>query len=478
MRYVSLMTAILSLCALGSAAAPLTFPGTPGRQYKSSDRTVGIYVFHWYTPTAGQTKSVWKPLEGRENWDGSVEFWKRQVKDIMDANIDIIHVHLIDGHEPQRVNLFKALSELRAEGYKTPNVVPFLDPAITFHGRGSHLPNVDVALPAGRDRFCGQYVRFYQQYFSVNTDEHAASYLGIMDGKPMLNVWSVSAPQMKNKDSLQREHVESYLKERLGDLFAKGIFMSSIIPDDTGLKWSDEWHRSFVGYCGDYLLKDGDVASLKPGHYDTLDRFLARNGGKGYSEAWDRILRARSIRRVLIESWNEYTEGTGLYEVANLEPDYGDPKYKPHDDRWGESSRTYIDITADKAARFNNVPELDARFLWHNLPKKMEALSTAKVTVILRNEGDRKWERAAGFHFRQLLSDDFRFLGGPVRWDDAASEIPKYGGIFRGRPVAFEFEITAPEKPGEVVTQWSMCSLGGRPFGERLQWHIQIVADR
>lgn len=476
MRYVSVVTAIL-LWASASTALPPPHLGTAGRQYKSSDRTVGIYVFHWYTPTAGQTRSVWKPLEGRAEWDGSVEFWKRQVKDIMDANIDIIHVHLIDEHEPQRVNLFKALSELRAEGYRTPNVVPFLDPAITFYGRDGHLPNVDMAVPAGRNRFAEQYVRFYQQYFSVNTDQHAASYLGIMDDRPMLNVWSVGAPKMKNKEALQREHVESYLKERLGDLFAKGIFVSSIIPDDTGLKWSDEWHRSFVGYCGDYLLKDRDVISLKPGHYDTLDRFLARNAGKGYTEAWDRVLGDKGIRRVLIESWNEYTEGTGLYEVANLEPDWTDPAYKPHPDTWGPDPRTYIDITAQKAARFNNLPELDAKFLWHNLPKEMKAGSTAKVTIIVRNEGDEAWSGGSGFALLQIPTDEVIFLPKPVPVDDPAHEVEKYGGVFRGRPVKFEFEITAPEKPVEANTRWRMSTRRGRPFGEMLEWQIRILPN-
>lgn len=477
MSAFSLLSVAGAVIVSGTAALPEpSFLGTPGRRYTSADRTVGVYVFHWYTPGRGQTRSVWKPREGREAWDGSVEFWKRQVKDILDANVDILYVHLIDQFEPERVNLFRALAELRAEGFRTPSVVPFLDPAITFYGPPDHQPHVDMAVEADRNRLVEQYARFCERYFSVNTDPHAESYLGTMDGKPMLNIWSVGAPQVKNKDALRREHVENGLRERLGGSFAKGIFMSSIIPDDTGLAWSDEWNRSFVGYCGDYWLKDKHVASLKPGHYDTLDRFLARNEGKGYAEAWDRIIVDRDVRRVLIESWNEYTEGTGMYEVANLEPDASDPAYRPHQDSWGSDPRTYINLTAEKAARFNNVKELDSRFLRHDFPAEMKAGSTATVTVIVRNEGDTPWIGPAGFALGQLGSDQTRLLSKPVGVDDLAHEVQKYGGVFRGRPVRFSLKVTAPEAPGELTSHWSMMTLGGRPFGERLEWKITVSA--
>jgi len=475
MRKVLFVATILASFGRASAAELPKYLGTPGSAFKSSERTVGIYVFHWYSPRAGQTKSVWKPLEGRENWDGSVDFWKRQVKDIMDANVDIMYVHLIDEHEDKRVNLFQAYADLRAGGYRPPSIVPFLDPAITFYGHGKHMPNVNMSIPRDRDAFSEQYARFYDQYFSVNTDEDAASYLGMMDGKPMLNVWSVGAPQMKSKDALERQHVEGYLRERFPDLFAKGVFMSSIIPDKTGLAWSDEWNRSFVGYCGAYWLKDKGVASLKPGHYDTLDRFLARDGGKGYAAAWDDIIADRSIQRVLLESWNEYTEGTGTYEVANLEPDWSDPGYKPHPDVWGESPRTYIDITAEKAARFNTIPDLDAKVLWHNLPEKMKPGETAKVTMIVRNEGDREW--SGGLYLAQIQPGEGVFLERGIPLDFAANEGPKYGGIFRGRPVRFDSEITAPEEPGEYSTKWGMTMLGGRPLGETVGWKIRVVVN-
>lgn len=38
------------------------------------------------------------------------------------------------------------------------------------------------------------------------------------------------------------------------------------------------------------------------------------------------------------------------------------------------------------------------------------------------------------------------------------------------------FEISVPGRPREVVTHWGICSPGGRPFGESLEWEIEILA--
>lgn len=447
-----------------------------GRAFQATENLVGLYVFHWYTPTTGQTKSVWKPVEGRLNWDGSVDFWRAEIKDMMAANPDYLLVHLIDHHEPQRVNLFEALSQLRAEGYQTPPVVPFLDPAITFFGPPDHMRHLDFAHTADRRLFLDQFLRFYQQYATASTDPEALSYLGTMDGKPMLNIWGVGPPQINNKDLLTREFAESSLEQEGGDFFASGVFWSSIIPQD-GFTWSDEYNRSFVGYTGDYILFDRNVASLKPGHYDTLDRFLARDNGNGYVNAWNRARGKDGVNRVLIESWNEYTEGTGLYEVANLEPDTTDPAYAPHADRWADDPRFYIRTTAQQASQFNSMPERDAVFLGHDLPDQMQAGSRHVIRVLVRNAGDLSWRGRDGFQLRQ--TDDVlpRLVAAPVVIDDATHEIPTYGGIFRGRPVEFRFSITAPDVNGRRETAWRMHQ-GDQAFGETLTHTIEIVGGK
>lgn len=463
---------ILAFLLASPALAQPDYLGTPGRAFQTSENLVGLYVFHWYTPTTGQTKSVWKPVEGRPAWDGSVAFWREEIKDMMAANPDFLLVHLIDHHEPQRIHLFEALSSLRAEGYQTPPVVPFLDPAITFYGPPDHLRHLDFAHTADRRLFLDQFLKFFRQYDTANPDPHADSYLGTINGKLMLNVWGVGPPQIVNKDLLTRPFVEDYLRQEDSTRFGNGVFWSSIIPQD-GFTWSDEYNRSFVGYTGDHLLLDRNVASLKPGHYDTLDRFLARDSGAGYVNAWNRLRNNSGINRVLIESWNEYTEGTGLYEVANLEPDYSDPAYQPHEDRWAEDRRFYITETATQAAAWNSVPDRDAEFLWHNLPERMEAGSRHTVRIIVRNTGDLPWTGRGGYHLRETDPGQPRLLTAPVFIHDATHEIPKYGGIFRGRPVELRFTITAPRTNGTRETAWRMHQ-NEVPFGATLEHTVEI----
>jgi len=117
-----------------------------GRAYARTDRLVSATVFHWFGPTDGQLSGPWRPVEGRANWTGETPFWQTQIKQMMSANIDTLYVHLFDSgvHEQRRINLFKALGQMRAAGYEVPKVVPFLDPPLTWFDT-----HIDVATTAG-----------------------------------------------------------------------------------------------------------------------------------------------------------------------------------------------------------------------------------------------------------------------------------------------------------------------------------------
>lgn len=178
------------LGAIASSAYAIP-AATEGRPFNQNDRLVVAYVFAWYTPTMGQTRGVWHPLEGRPKWDGTVDFWKRQVKDMMDANVDLIYVHLINKFRTERANLYTALRDLRLEGYRVPQIAPWLDPNITF--RPANLGLIDLCVATDRALFIEQYVDFYQTYLAIDPD--GESFFATMDGKPMLNMWSGKAPE-------------------------------------------------------------------------------------------------------------------------------------------------------------------------------------------------------------------------------------------------------------------------------------------
>ncbi|MEN8255403.1 MAG: hypothetical protein ABFR33_08035, partial [Verrucomicrobiota bacterium] len=181
---------------------------TKGADFSIGSHIVSTSFFHWYTVDAGQKVGPWPPLEGRENWTGSVEWWKGQVRQAMCANIDILYVHLIAEMEEQRVNLFKSLAELRAEGYDVPKIAPFLDPMIIWNGQ-----TVDLSTEEGKRELVSHYVRFYGQYFAENTDEFAGSYLAKIDGRLVLATWHVGM-NTSHLDTFKREYLESELASR------------------------------------------------------------------------------------------------------------------------------------------------------------------------------------------------------------------------------------------------------------------------
>ena len=474
--------AVLALWALSGALAqgqtpPQLFTAAP--TFAASDRYVSTTVFHWYTPAAGQLSGPWEPIEGRANWTGEPEWWKSQIKQMMSANIDVLYVHLIPTLEDQRVNLFRALSQLRSEGYDTPKVAPFLDPLIIWDGK----PPVDLASEAGKDEFVGHYIRFFHQYFEATTDTHAADYLARQDGKPILDTWHVQF-SVTNLDALSRTDVSSRLATAFGDeypCFNNGFLMVTTALNPPTLSFADEKLPQFEinEYYAPFSFNSVQSVQLKGGYWDQNVRnpgsFLARDGGSHYANAWSQVDRT-TTNRVYVESWNEYDEGTGIYAGSTGLPYIAPSNTGGNSDRWSASDDPfeYIKTTAAGAAAFNDTPAQGAEILWHNLPASMAPGETRSATIIVRNTGDESWTGSAGYMLAQTDANDAFVTGKRVLINDSQDEIPLYGGIFRGRAKAFRIQLTAPVSPGSYTTQWQMLQEGAALFGDELEVAIEV----
>ncbi len=466
-----------SLLPLAAQPAGGLFSSRPS--FNSTNHLVSVSVFQWFTANGGQLSGPWRPVEGRSNWTGTTDFWRTQIKQTMAANVDMLYVHLIPSSEQQRVNLFQALNQLRGEGWNVPKVAPFLDPVITWDGQ----PLVDVSTTAGKDTFVSQYTRFFNQYFSVNQDSYADDYLARIDGRVVLDTWHVNN-NLSNVGSLTRNEVESRLKAAFAQnhpVFNQGIRMVTTLSSPT-LSFADEKVAQFetVSYFYASLWQSLWSVQLKGGYWDQNIRnpgqYLPRGGGIHYSNAWWRANMLRTqVRRVYLESWNEYDEGSGLY-AANPGPPYVAPG-NPHTDVWSSVNDPYeyIDTTAQGATTFNDWPDLDARILWHNIPTRMLPGETRTATVIVRNEGDARWTGAANYRFAQRpAAGSASFSTGPVLINDAQDDIPAYGGIFRGRAKTFLITLRAPTAPGTYSTHWSMAQGDTGWFGQDLSQTILV----
>ena len=447
---------------------------TPGTDFAMDDPIVSTSFFHWFTPTSGQLIGPWRPLEGRENWDGSVEWWKGQIKQTMRANIDVLYVHLIREMEDQRINMFTAFAELRAEGYDIPRIAPFLDMMITWLDQ-----KVDMSTAEPKQELIGEYVRFYEQYFSVNRDEHAADYIAKIDGRPVLVTWHMHV-NTTNLDDFTREDLEQGLAKQLADRcpeFNNGIYMVTTAASES-FSFADEKTFLFELHCYHVQKEHKGLVSamVKPGYWDqnvrTPGYCLPRAGGANYRSAWDQVLTSPVVKRVYVESFNEYDEGSGIY--------VGDPgPYYNHSGAENESADTwsadndpfeYINTTAEGARRFNDTPDDDAVILNHDAPAVMEAGKEYRFTVMVRNEGDRLWAKDAGIQQGLQGTGD----SAPKLWPiEMSKDQLRYGGIFRGCPVAVEVKVVAPDKAGTRQFTTGMVR-DGKPFGGELKIKVKV----
>jgi len=454
---------------------------TPMDSFNKTNHVVSATVFQWYAPTAGQLDGPWLPQEGRPLWTGLPDWWIKQIKQMMMANIDILNVQLIPAYEQERINLFKALNQLRYEGYDVPKVSPFLDSAITWNGM-----SVDVATAAGKDEFANQYIRFFNQYYGVNQDAAADDYLAKYDDEMLLSVYRVQSV-LTNAPSLTRNDITSRLLAEFGTAspFTNAIYMASAEFDDPTIAFSDEKNTSFgeLGYFRKSTWAGVDAAMVKPGFWDQNIRnpgnFRPRDGGIHYSDAWNSVNADSSIERVYVETWNEYDEGTGIYAADPTNSPYIKPgSGNTSTDTWSASNDPYeyIRTTAAGAAAFNDVPANDAQIIWNNFPDRMYVGQTQTVSVVVRNAGDASWTAAAGYQFGDKAGAAALFGTDRYLLDDSADEIPIYGGIFRGRPKTFEITLVAPTAPGTYTTRWSMVQDGGAGwFGEEFAKTIEVA---
>ena len=456
-----------------------------GDGFLISDHIVSTSFFTWFSVDGGQQSSPWIPLEGRETWTGGVSFWKEFIKQVMAANIDVLYVELIPYMENQRGNLFMALYLLRSEGWDVPKVCPFLDPEITYSTLGY---NGNCATEAGKDELIGHYIRFYNQYYLVNTDAYADDYIYTQDYRPVLNIWHIHL-HIDNYYQLTRNDVASRLSAAFGA--EHPIFNNDIIMINNAYSpaFSFANERIYQFEMQEYKIDknwNGIKSSLlKPGYWDQNVRnpgyLLPRDGGSHYTESWDMVNSDPTIDRVYIESFNEYDEGSGIYATRT------DTIYKKTDggmnntgdDVWSvtDDSFEYINTTALGAAQFNDDLQLNSKFLWHNIPSSMFPGETFTATIIVRNEGNEKWNALNGFKLGQNeINDSILFGTGRYLLNDTLDDIPLYGGIFRGRAKTFDVEIVAPASTGTYLTHWQMLQEGNMWFGDTLE--VEIIVEQ
>lgn len=328
-RWRALAALAVALLCAGAALAQFEMPPAFGRyvnppaaefaaaaSYRSGERLVGTYYFYWYDSYSGMH------LRNREGNDGltthpstledfsykSVRWHRRQLEDMMAAGIDFVlpvYWGTPGDHAPGSKMywsfeglppLVAAREELLREGKTPPRIGMFYDTStLRINGAGYAA---DLATEHGRRWFYAT----IRDFFSLIPARHWA----MMDGQPMAFLYSANfAPGHDQRviDETKRRFATEFSGRKLWIAREQ----SWKVQSDAVYAWGGalRMHNPGIGSLGPGV---DDKAVLRPKR--TL---VERRDGAQYKESWQSFLRKPSPI-VMIETWNEFHEGTDIAE--------------------------------------------------------------------------------------------------------------------------------------------------------------------
>jgi len=469
---ILLWTIPLVLSTPTFAKAPSSFP--------ASAHIVSAYYFIWYesnefTDLEGDGRDAddnyrWEPLSDNP-CDMSVAWHKKEIKDMMDALVDVV---LVDTWSPSwfwssLTNLVSAVEQLESEGYTPPKLALFYDTPLLSG------PARDLTILSGKAYFYSIIHDFYQTV----PDGMVAK----IDGKPlMLFFMPYNAPSARWVDYWNADTFNYVRAEFLSDFgqtpylltcdHLHGDEFGSWNGKDKDDNWQDvtgetdgefRWFASLGDNDGPLVLPK--TISLSPGYWFVANSHpdptypssnypkAYRQSGARYTNDWT-IANNNRLGRFLaiIETWNELFEGTNVSESKTTTnyPDQGA-------DSWGSDPRIYIDITAQYAKTWNDNIDFDCLFLENSIPSTIVAGNTYSATITVRNIGDEKWQ-GASFVLAQDDTDGVPGLFDPLTPNFINSRRVGLGldEVYRGKPLTLEVVLKAPSTPGVYVPRWNI----------------------
>lgn len=301
---------------------PESFAGA--KSFRASDRIVGTYYFYWYDAAtkehildADGTDALTTHPPSLEDFSyRSVTWHKQQLRDMIAAGIDVVlpvfwgapseqnssaHLHWSYVGIPP---LVQAREELRREGAQPPRIGLFYDTSTLRHN--SWREHVDLTSERGQRWFYAT----VRDFFSMIPPSHWA----MIEDRPIVLLYSAS---------FAKRHDQSCID-----------FVKSEFPKEFGgrVPWiarEVSWRvtaDSTVAWGGALGLKTPGVASLGPGYDHSAvpgrqPLVVEREQGAFYRRQWEKFLR-RPSHVVMVETWNEFHEGTDVAESKEYGREY------------------------------------------------------------------------------------------------------------------------------------------------------------
>ncbi|MBN2505473.1 MAG: DUF5010 domain-containing protein [Verrucomicrobia bacterium] len=312
---------------------PSDFDGA--RSFGARERIVGTYYFYWYNAETGEhlrdgdgSDALTTHPASLDDFSYASDRWHRQqLADMIDAGIDVL-LPVFWGAPSEQPSasrlhwsyaglppLVRAREALLREGKQPPRIGLFYDTSTLQHNAwGRH---VDLATDFGRRWFYAT----IRDFFSLIPPRHWA----MIDHKPIVLLYSASFA--KNHDASCIAHAKTEFAREFG---GREPWIAAEVS----------WRvraDSKVAWGGALGLKNPGVASLGPGYDHSAvpgraPLVVDRRDGRFYEEQWLKFLR-RPSPFVMVETWNEFHEGT---DIAHSR----------------EHGRRYIELTRKYADRF------------------------------------------------------------------------------------------------------------------------------
>jgi hypothetical protein len=348
------LAAVLLPILVGYTQEPYAEPNAPGPfihpsaealkqapSYKADQPLVGTYLFYWYDVYSGAHLLNGDGTDActthPPNWEDfsyySTRWWHQQLADIAAAGIDFaapVYWGYPNGYDEWSFqglpNLVRACDYMTRMGEACPKIGLFYDTSTLQHNR--FHTHVDLSTDEGKSWF---YCTI-RDYFSFIPPRHWAA----IEGRPIILLYA-SAFAAKQDPALF-----PYVRKR----FQEDFGVDPYIIKQTS--WEGE-ADSTCNWGGALGLQMAGCAALGPGYDHSAvpgrtPLVREREDGAFYSRSWETVLRYRPERRpklVMVETWNEFHEGTDVAESK----EYG---------------RQYIDLTRKYADLFHANEKLAA----------------------------------------------------------------------------------------------------------------------
>jgi len=315
----------ITSCALAQPAIPPAY-GTnsnlpaktyaAGKSFGRNDRIAGTYYFYWYDVSTkshvidgdGTDALTTHPPTLEDFSYKSVAWHKKQLRDMMAAGIDVLLPVFWGAPSEQKGTaqlhwsyaglppLVQAREELVREGKQPPFIGLFYDTStLQYNQWGQHI---DLTTDYGRRWFYAT----VRDFFSSIPPRHWA----MIEGQPIVLLYSAAFAK-KHDQSVFDFTREQFARDFGGRVPWIAREISWQVKADSTVAWG--------GALG---LKNPGIASLGPGYDHSAvpgrtPLIVDREGGKFYERNWLKFLR-RPSNFVMLETWNEWHEGTDIAE--------------------------------------------------------------------------------------------------------------------------------------------------------------------